>query len=79
MNDNAATTDDCGRFSVVCCVHLVVVDDVASDLVPDLNPKLVIPPSTVYLAVNGCQYETILSLTIDRPRTLELRPGTGNY
>ncbi|MDP3879606.1 MAG: hypothetical protein Q8Q07_04790 [Dehalococcoidales bacterium] len=72
MDDNATTGDGRRRVSVVAIVSLIVVDNIAASLVPNLDSELVYATPAIDLAVCGSEYEAVASSPINRPGTLVL-------
>lgn len=77
VDDDASAAQLSARRSLIPGPHLVVVDDLARRLVPDLDAEL-IGATTAHLTVDGGQHDAVAALSIDGAFTLVLGPGPGN-
>ncbi len=75
MNDDAATFNHICSTRIIRIAHLVVVDDVATRLIPDLDTEAIHATSARYLPIVSRQQEAIISTAIDRARALVLGLG----
>src|SRR5262245_48188196 len=66
-------------FGVVPGAQLVVIDDLASSLVPNLDSELVRSAAAVHLPVHGAQEESIVPAAVDRARASILRARSRNH
>ncbi len=78
-NDDGAAANRRRRVGSVGGAHLVVVDDLVCDPVPDLDAELVGTAAAVHLPVAGGQQEAVLPGPVDRAQSFELRPGPGDH
>jgi hypothetical protein len=79
MDNDAAATEQGRRIGAVRRVHLVVVNQPATRIVPDADAEFVLAAAAGLLPVNGCQDEAIIARVVDAARAFVLRPRSGNY
>src|SRR5262245_29110233 len=75
VNDDIAACQLRRRIVVVSSANLVVVDESAVHLAPDLDSEFVDSASTVMLAVDGSKHKCVVAAAVDRAAAFVLRAG----
>ena len=79
MNDDAAAAQHGRRISTVGRVHLVVVHQPATRVVPDAEAELVRAAAAVHLPINRRQHEAVIARIVDLAGAFVLRPRSGDH
>ena len=74
MDDYGTTSNLCGRCSVVCTAILMIVYQGVGIFVPYLHAEQVHIGGRGELFIDGGEYKTVATATIDCPSTLVLGP-----
>ena len=75
--DALAITDWCCRVGIIVVSHLIVKNNLAGLVVPDLKAELVDAPTLGCLAVDDRQQVFVTGFVIELAVTLELRAHSG--
>src|ERR1041385_368799 len=79
MYNNAATRQRRGRTRTICGVHLIIVNDLTSGLVPNLHAKLVYAATAASFSIDGCQHESVVSNPVNSTESFVLSFCAGDH